>query len=301
MNKARLLDPTLFNGGQSRIVQRAIASASRHGVTLCQGRLNPAKGDCAFEASIFNNNDRSCFNEKFAMSIEHYRKLWISEGENTFFDSDFNPGYSLKDWKNGFKKLKKLGVYEVDFFGDFVIPSIAVGMKRIILIFNTNTNTPREPVTLVHPAQYGVVPTSKYPIVLAYDISHYESMHPKSTADDMKCIELVRLIREGNYLFSHEDLSDLVNLTNIISDYALNDQGKKVHLNNNKSTKNVPIIGNIKKKIKDMDIEERRRYNREKYKERQEKLSKEEKKKQQEDWKERKSACLLYTSDAADE
>ena len=190
MNKARLLDPTLFKVGQSKIVQRAIASASRHGITLSHGRPNPAKGDCAFEASIYNNNDRFCFTEQYTMSIDHYRYLWISGGERLFFDSDFNPGFSLQDWKNGFGKLKKSGVYEVDFFGDFVIPSIAVGMKKIILIFNTNTVTPREPVTIVHPSQYRVVPTTEHPIVLAYDISQYESIAPLGFCESISVLNV---------------------------------------------------------------------------------------------------------------
>ena len=117
MDKFRLLDPTLLKSGQSVIIKRAIASASRHGITLCQGRLNPATGDCAFEASVFNNNDRACFTEQFTMPIDYYRKQWVSEGEDAFFNSDFNPGYSLEEWKAGFSQLKKSNVYEVDFFG----------------------------------------------------------------------------------------------------------------------------------------------------------------------------------------
>ena len=132
-----------------KILQRAIASASKHGISLCAGRPNKATGDCAFEASIFNVNDRLCFDDKFPMSIASYRHMWVSECEQRFYDSPFNPGYSLSQWKDGFKELKKSNIYEVDFFGDFIIPSIACGMKKILLIFNTNTKTPREPVTLI--------------------------------------------------------------------------------------------------------------------------------------------------------
>ena len=44
--------------GPSLMVQRAIASGARHGIELIPGRVNPAIGNCAFEAPIFNLNDR---------------------------------------------------------------------------------------------------------------------------------------------------------------------------------------------------------------------------------------------------
>ena len=50
-----------FLDGPNLMVQRAIASGYRHGIELIPGRANAALGNCAFEAPIFNNNDRSCF------------------------------------------------------------------------------------------------------------------------------------------------------------------------------------------------------------------------------------------------
>ena len=299
---------------ESLMVKRAIISASHHGIALCQGRLNPAKGDCAFEAAIYNNNDRSCFTEKFSLPIDSYRAKWITEGENIFFRSDFNPGYSLQDWKAGFSQLKKSRVYEVDFFGDFVIPSIAVGMRKILLIFNTNPNSLREPVTVINPAQYDVMPTTEYPIILAYNSIHYESMHPKSDADDVKCIELVKMIASGNYPYSYKNLQGLVDLKKGL--YVYQESGKekildlkhkdsiqkndrhkmkdidknKAHYRDKKENKDeLKKLCKYKKKIKDMDIEERRKYNREKYKERKERLNKEELKNLQNAWKENKA------------
>ena len=133
------------------LVKRAIASASRHGLNLCEGVLNPARGDCAFEAPILNVNHRSCFSDHFGMPVDYYRHKWLSEGEQVLFNSNFNSGYSLQEWKLGFQQLKKHGVYEVDYFGDLVLPCIAIGMRKILLIFNTNTEFPREPVTLIIP------------------------------------------------------------------------------------------------------------------------------------------------------
>ena len=44
------------------MVQRAIASAARHGIKICHGRANAAAGDCSIEAPLYNINDRKCFN-----------------------------------------------------------------------------------------------------------------------------------------------------------------------------------------------------------------------------------------------
>ena len=81
-----------FLDGPNLTVQRAIASGYRHGIELIPGRDNPALGNCAFEAPIFNINDRSCFNEILPMSADYYRRLWIIDMENRLFESPFNPG-----------------------------------------------------------------------------------------------------------------------------------------------------------------------------------------------------------------
>ena len=80
--------------GKLLLVIWAIASASRHGINLMQGRANPGTGSCAFEAPIFNVNDRECFKETLLKPIQYYRSLWVSEGERLLFDSPFNPEYS---------------------------------------------------------------------------------------------------------------------------------------------------------------------------------------------------------------
>ena len=124
-------------------------------------------GNCAFEASMFNVNDRSCFREKLSNSPDYYRKLWISEGEKVLSRTPFNAGYTASEWRAGYAQLKEDNVYEVDYFVDMIIPSIACGIKKIILIFNTNTDIPIDPVLVVNPASFGIQPTSQIPVVLA--------------------------------------------------------------------------------------------------------------------------------------
>ena len=94
--------PSFFLGNnQSLIVRRAIVSAARHGIDLVPGRPNPATGNCAFEATIFNINDRQCFNEKLTMSADFYRRIWCTDMKNRSFDSSFNPRLSRLAWNEG--------------------------------------------------------------------------------------------------------------------------------------------------------------------------------------------------------
>ena len=53
---------------RSKMINTAISSAHRHGIKLKPGTPNPGAGDCAFEAIIQNNNDRSCFTDKLKLT-----------------------------------------------------------------------------------------------------------------------------------------------------------------------------------------------------------------------------------------
>ena len=194
------------------MIKRAIASASRQGITLVPGRPNPATGNCSFEAAIFNLNDRSCFTEKLKLSIMYYRRIWITDMENRLFESVYNTGYSMSEWHVNWQKLKEENIYEVDHFGDLVLPAIACGMKKYLLIFNTNVNNPSEPIYIINPVQYGAKPDSTIPIVLAYDLSHYESLHPANVIDIAETINLVNVYAEGRYMLTYRDLENLVSL-----------------------------------------------------------------------------------------
>ena len=205
--------PSIFlSDGPSLMVQRAIASAERQGLTLIPGRANPASGNCAFEAPIFNLNDRTCFLENLPMSIDYYRRIWVTDMENRLFESPYNPGYTRNEWNAGWEKLKVDNVYEVDFFGDLVVPAIACGIRKNVLIFNTNCNHPRTPISVIFPSQYGVEATSRIPIILAYDMSHYESLHPADACAIENSINLVNSFKEGQYELTYKDLEALVSL-----------------------------------------------------------------------------------------
>ena len=158
--------------------------------------------------------------------------------ENRLFDSPFNPGYSRSDWSNGWNRVKQPRVYEVEYFGDFVVPAVACGLKKTILVFNTSLRTPKTPVEVITPSIYNVHPTTDIPIVLAYNEYHYESLHPESEVDVEKCIQLVNIFKEGNYHYTFNDLRALVSLENVP---IINNETEAVIV------ENVPITNNVKK------------------------------------------------------
>ena len=278
----------VFDSSQSKesplsiIIERAKVSAAKHGINLIEGRKNPATGDCAFEASIFNVNDRSCFGEQFFNSIEDYRKLWISEVESLLFEGPFNPGYSKSEWKAGFDKLKQRNVYDIEFFGDMVIPIIACGIKKILLIFNTNLDHPRDPVTVVDPKKFGIEPSCHIPVVLAYNLVHYESLHPVSREDDEKCVQLVNRISTGNYEFTYKDLSNLVDFESVKRE---DDKSNNNDPNEFKSSKQVPL-----KTVREMNVDEKRKYHRDRYHARKASLNKDGLLQTQNNWRKDKSS-----------
>ena len=166
------------------MIRRAISSGSHHGINLDQGRMNKGDGDCAFESVLYNNNDRECFTEKYTFSIDYYRRIWMTDMQSKSMNNpDWNLSYSPETLWQGFEEMKQTGVYERDFFGDMMLPAIAVGVHKIILVFNTNIDSPHDPISVISAANFGGYVDSDIPIVLAYNLSHFESMHPVSLDD----------------------------------------------------------------------------------------------------------------------
>ena len=142
------------------MMQRAIASAQKHNINLEPGRINSGGGNCSYESVIFNINDRSCFPEKFLMSPDVYRRVWNIDTMNKVLDEriPWNPGMTRKQIVAGFQEVMEPGVYEISFFGDMIMAGIACGVRKIILIFNTNPDISRrvhDPVSMVDPRDYG--------------------------------------------------------------------------------------------------------------------------------------------------
>ena len=195
----------LLSQEKSLMISRAIVSANKHGIKLEHGSSNPGLGDCAFEAVIQNNNDRQCFREKLPMSIGWYRRIWVTDMANRTVNSSWNT-LGRQKWLEGWQEMLVPGTYERGIFGDLMLPGIACGVKKILLIFNTNLESPHDPIYVVDPRQFNVNPDTELPIVLAYNLSHYESMNPCTEADNNLTAALVKEYCEGRYKYSRTDL-----------------------------------------------------------------------------------------------
>ena len=120
--------------------------------------------------------------------------------------------YSPKQWMEGWKQMLTPGTYERGIFGDLMLPGIACGVRKYLLIFNTNIETPHDPIYVVDPRKFGVSTDTEVPVILSYNLSHYESMHPVTQIDIGKTMQLVQEYLEGNYKFGRHDLHSLLEI-----------------------------------------------------------------------------------------
>ena len=191
------------------MIKRATASAKKHGIQLRHGKPNPGTGDCAFEAVIQNNNDRSCFTENYEMTVDWYRRIWATDMKNRAKNTPYNI-FTDQQWQEGWAEMMIPGIYERGLFGDLMLAGIACGIRKILLIFNTNPDTPHDPIYVVNPSQFNVQADSEIPIVLAYNMSHYESMEPCNDLDIQATIDLVKEYQEGRYRYGKKDIPFLL-------------------------------------------------------------------------------------------
>ena len=199
----------LLTKEKTLMIARCIQSAKKHGINLKHGTSNPGTGDCAFEAIIQNINDRADFKDNLPMSINWYRRTWTTDMANRTIFTDYNT-LTNKEWLEGWKEMQTPGTYERGIFGDLMLPGIACGTRKYLLIFNTNLNTPHDPIYVVDPNNFNVNPDTEIPVVLAYNMSHYESMEPCADVDVKMCSDLVRQYLEGRYRYKRQDMPYLL-------------------------------------------------------------------------------------------
>ena len=105
----------------------------------------------------------------------------------------WNPGFTDQQLREGFKRVKESGVYEVDFFGDIFLGGIACGIQKRILIFNTSDNIIHDPIAVTDPTHYDsrIIIQDETPIVVAYNNFHYENLHPIEEQDTSRILCIV--------------------------------------------------------------------------------------------------------------
>ena len=184
-----------------KMIQRAIVSAQKHNIKLEPGTKNSGGGNCSYLSVIHNINDRKCFQTKYPMSADFYRRIWNVDLMNKILDNriPWNPGLTRQEIKDGFQELTESGVYERSFFGDMMLAGIACGVKKIILIFNTNEKTLHDPISVVDPRDYSGDLDSEIPVVVGYNMVHFESLHPVDENDIQESVKLVNSYSSGSY------------------------------------------------------------------------------------------------------
>ena len=110
---------------------------------------------------------------------------------NRTLDHPYNI-YSNKEWLEGWAQMLVPGTYERGIFGDLMLPGIACATRKYILIFNTNLNTPHDPIYVVDPTSFKIIPDTEIPVVLSYNLTHYESMEPCTEVDVKMSRDLVK-------------------------------------------------------------------------------------------------------------
>ena len=202
----------LLRSEQNLMIERAMRSAEKHGIRVSPGHLNKGDGNCAFESAILNVNERQCFKEKFPLSVNHYRRVWVTDMKNrTMNDTNWKTG-SDRDWEAGWDELLESGVYERGIFGDLMLLGIACGLRKFLLIFNTSLDSPHDPIYVCDPRNFGVFPDTDIPVILCYNLSHYENLLPNSKSDQDKSVNLVKQYIGGEYQFCKDDLAFLLNI-----------------------------------------------------------------------------------------
>ena len=185
--------------GPSELQQLAVRLAHRIGFCIQPGTKNPAKGNCLFESAIFNINDRpelALFGQ-IKDTIQECRSLWVTQFQTQI--PIYRPAYdvyTMEQWDG----IKKDGAWEGD-LGDLMPYCIAFATKKRILIIHTYDEAV-VPLSIVEPEQFGQDRDCDMPICLAYNKSHYESVHPVGTETSIDLFEKTKLDDDCTFLTS---------------------------------------------------------------------------------------------------
>ena len=117
---------------------------------------------------------------------------------------------SPEEWHSRWREMLLPGTYERGIFGDLMLPGIACGTRKILLIFNTHPDSPHDPIYVVNPRDFNVEPNTETPVVLCYNMSHYENLVPCTSEDLEATMNLVKDYQEGRYMYTRNDIPSLI-------------------------------------------------------------------------------------------
>ena len=116
---------------------------------------------------------------------------------------------SDREWNRQWDLMMNDGVYEVE-VADLLLPALSHTMGVDILIFNTNKGGNRfgganGPVLLSQSDCWGGESSTKPPMLIAYNGSHYDILKPASKRDEMVSKRLVEDLKASRITLRYED------------------------------------------------------------------------------------------------
>merc|ERR1712038_381046 len=182
------------------MIKSAIRTARRLGLSLQEGAMVEATGNCLLEAVRGNIEDRDVFSQKIEETVSELRRNAAQEGEKVIGCSPYRiEDFSEEEWAQGWDRLRYEGVWDIDYFGDLMIIALAHFINKNILIINTQHGSP--PVTVILGDSLGAPLDSEYPVLLAYSGNHYESLIPVGEKDEAMARKIILKYIKGEDLF----------------------------------------------------------------------------------------------------
>ena len=182
------------------MIKSAIRTAKRLGLSLQEGAMVEATGNCLLEAVRGNIEDREVFSKKIEETVNELRLAAAEEGEKVIGCSPYRiEDFSEEEWAAGWDRLRYEGVWDIDYFGDLMIIALAHFINKNILIINTQQGSP--PVTVILGDSLGAPLDSEYPVLLAYSGNHYESLIPVREKDEVVARRIILKYIKGEDLF----------------------------------------------------------------------------------------------------
>ena len=186
------------------MVKLAIKTGAKMGISLIEGDLVDALGNCLLESVMGNIEGRDIFDRKIEETVTSLRKNIAEEGEKVIGSSPYRiEDFNDEDWSRGWDQLKHSGVWDVDYFGDLMIIALAHYIGKNILLINTDPES--APITVVLGDRFGKPLNSEYPVILAYSGTHYESLIPISDGDETMARQIIQKYIKGEDLFSNNN------------------------------------------------------------------------------------------------
>jgi hypothetical protein len=115
----------------------------------------------------------------------------------------------INDTRRYWRQLRTRGVYDIPMWGDLFIHAIARGSRKTLLIFNTSPKA-SHPVYVVCPNLFNGQTDSDVPVCLAYNGTHYESLHTVSDRDINLTKRLVQSVKDNTYANDMLDIPYLI-------------------------------------------------------------------------------------------